>query len=207
MLLVHGTNGDVDTVNDLAQARRLDAGELGTRSIAAPDRDYRLYEGDSIVLRGAPLRLPDGRRIENGTTMRLVGVDESVDRVTVRFTRASAAEELATLDLAPMRHADTSLRRPALRLAYAMHPNPAQGATVARTATLGHAIADRNSVYVADTRARYGHTVHLAREDFGSDGTDADRLARYASALSELRAQRASISYRRDEARRLSRSR
>lgn len=86
-------------------------------------------------------------------------------------------------------------RTPALRLAYAMHPNPAQGATVARTATLGHPIADRNAVYVADTRARYGHTVHLAREDLGIDGTDADRLDRYAAAISESHARSSSLAY------------
>lgn len=73
-----------------------------------------------------------------------------------------------------------------------MHPNPAQGATVDRTATLGDPIADRNATYVADTRARYGHTVHLAREDLGTDGTDADRLERYATAISESRARSAS---------------
>lgn len=55
MLLVHGTNDDVDTVNELAQIRRLEAGELGTAHVRAPDRDYHLHEGDAIVLRGAPL--------------------------------------------------------------------------------------------------------------------------------------------------------
>lgn len=44
MLLVHGTNGDVDTVNLLAQGDRLAAGELGPRSIRAPDREYDLHE-------------------------------------------------------------------------------------------------------------------------------------------------------------------
>jgi hypothetical protein len=204
MLLVHGTNGDVDTVNLLAQTRRLDAGELGAGSVAAPDRDYRLYEGDCIVPRGAPLRLSHGNRIENGTAMRVVGVEESADRIAVRFERADATEALATLDLAPLRQADASLRRPALRLAYAMHPNPAQGATVARTATLGQAIADRNAVYVADTRARYGHTVHLAREDFGTQGTDGERLMQYAATISDSRVRRASIGYARSEGRRLS---
>jgi ATP-dependent exoDNAse (exonuclease V) alpha subunit len=74
-----------------------------------------------------------------------------------------------------------------------MHPNPAQGATVDRTAALSHPIADRNATYVADTRARYGHTIHLAREDLGTDGTDADRLERYAATISESRARSASI--------------
>ena len=33
MLLVHGTNVDVDTVNGLARARRLAASEIGHRSV------------------------------------------------------------------------------------------------------------------------------------------------------------------------------
>jgi conjugative relaxase-like TrwC/TraI family protein len=204
MLLVHGTNGDVDTVNELAQAQRLDAGEVGPRSVVAPDRDYRLHEGDTIVLRGAPIRLESGKRIENGTMMRVTAVDEQRDRLAVKFDRPGQGEDTATLDLRPLREAPAGPRRPALRLAYAMHPNPAQGATLARTAALGHPVADRNASYVADTRARYGHTIHLSREDLGVNGTDADRLDRHAAAISESRSRSASVAYRPDPARRLS---
>jgi hypothetical protein len=77
-----------------------------------------------------------------------------------------------------------------------MHPNPAQGVTVERTATLGHAVADRNVTYVADTRAIYDHKVHLVREDLGTDGTD--RLKRYAEAISASRSHAASARYRGD---------
>jgi hypothetical protein len=59
-------NGDVDTVNVLAQHRRREAGELGPDSIQSPDRDYAIHPGDRLILRGAPLRLETGERIENG---------------------------------------------------------------------------------------------------------------------------------------------
>ena len=134
--------------------------------------------------------------------MRVTAVDDRSDRITVTFARAGARAETALVDLGPLRHPPPGLRAPALRLAYAMHPNPAQGATVDRTATLGHPVADRNAVYVADTRARYGHTVHLAREDLGTDGTDEDRLERYAAAISESRARAASIAFADDPAQR-----
>jgi hypothetical protein len=196
MLLVHGTNGDVDTVNVLAQHRRRDGGELGDQAVPAPDRDYQLHVGDRLVLRGAPLRLPTGTRIENGTTMDVLAVDARSDQLTVRLPDGNKP----TIDLKPLRHAHGD-RRPALRLAYAMHPSPAQGATVARTAALGHPVADRNATYVADTRARYGHKVHLAREDLGTDGTDEDRLARYAETISASRSRDASTRYRREQRR------
>jgi conjugative relaxase-like TrwC/TraI family protein len=197
MLLVHGTNGDVDTANLLAQRARYQAGELSADSVPAPDRDYQLHAGDLIVLRGAPLLLIGGDRIENGTGMRITCVNPRRDQIQVALTPAHArAPVCATIDLTPLRQTWPGLRQPALRLAYAMHPNPAQGATVDRTAALGHPIADRNATYVADTRARYGHTIHLAREDLGTDGTDADRLDRYAQSISDSRSRAASIRYR-----------
>lgn len=134
--------------------------------------------------------------------MRITEVDERHDRISVSFSRAGAHTETATIDVAFLR-APPGVRQPALRLAYAMHPNPALGATVDRTATLGHPIADRNAVYVADTRARFGHTVHLAREDLSTEGTDADRLEHYAATISDSRSRRAGISYDVDRHRRL----
>ena len=108
-----------------------------------------------------------------------------------------AGRRTAQLDLAPLRRDLPGIRRPAIRLAYAQHPNPAQGATVERTATHGHPVADRKAVYVADTRAKHDHAVHLAREDLGLDDTDEDRLARYAEHISATRSGDASVRYRR----------
>ena len=195
VLIVHGTNGDVDTVNVLAQRRRLEAGELADARVRAPDHDYDIHGNDVIVLRGAPLRLPGGGRIENGTTMTVAGVDPGTQTISVRFSTGAGAQCTANIDVASMRTTEAE-RRPSLRLAYAMHPNPAQGATVDRTAALAHPIADRNATYVGDTRARFGHTVYLAREDLGTEGTDEDRVARYSEAISSSRSRAASIRYR-----------
>ena len=60
-------------------------------------------------------------------------------------------------------------RAAAVRLNYAMHSFPAQGATVHGTATLaGHWSQAKQETYVGDTRAIYRHTVHVAREDLGT---------------------------------------
>lgn len=68
-----------------------------------------------------------------------------------------------------------------------------------RTATLGHPAADRKAVYVADTRAKHQHVIHLIREDLGFDGTDDDRLTRYADTISSGARREASLKYpRRD---------
>ena len=41
-LIVHGPNSDIDLVNELAQQKRLDAGELSVHAVPAVDRDYLL---------------------------------------------------------------------------------------------------------------------------------------------------------------------
>ena len=75
-----------------------------------------------------------------------------------------------------------------------MHSFPAQGATVRGTATLaGHWSQAKQETYVGDTRAIYRHTVHLARDDLGTDGTDEDRIGRYAQRISDNRQRHASI--------------
>ncbi len=46
---------------------------------------------------------------------------------------------------------------------------------------------------MSDTRAIYRHTVHVARDDLGVDGTDEDRIARYARRIADNRRRLASI--------------
>ena len=106
-----------------------------------------------------------------------------------------AEPRLVEIDQARLRaeHA-AGKRAAAVRLAYAMHSFPAQGATVQGTATLaGHWSQAKRETYVGDTRAIYRHTVHVAREDLGVDGTDEDRIARYAQRIAENRQRLASI--------------
>jgi conjugative relaxase-like TrwC/TraI family protein len=200
-LIVHGPNSDVDLVNELAQRKRLDAGELGDQAIQAVDRDYLLRPGDLVALRNAAYTFdaqPGTRRpsrIENGQVAIVESVDPERDTLTVLLHEPGAEPRLVEIDQARLRadHA-AGKRSAAVRLNYALHSFPAQGATVHGTATLaGHWSQAKQETYVADTRAVYRHSVHVAREDLGTDGTDQDRIGRYAQRISESRQRHASV--------------
>ena len=199
--IVHGPNSDVDLVNELAQQKRLDGGELGERSIPAVDRDYLLRPGDIVAVRNASYTFhaqpgqPRPKRIENGQTAIVESVDLKRDTLTLLLHEPGAEPRLVEIDQARLRaeHA-AGHRAAAVRLNYALHSFPAQGATVHGTATLaGHWSQAKQETYVADTRAIYRHTVHVAREDLGTDGTDEDRISRYAQRMSESRQRHASV--------------
>jgi hypothetical protein len=200
-LIVHGPNSDVDLVNELAQQKRHEAGELGQQAIRAVDRDYLLRPGDVVAVRNAAYTFPaqPGRprpkRIENGQTAIVESVDPERDTLTLTLREPGAEPRLVEIDHAQLRaqHA-AGKRATAIRLNYAMHTFPAQGATVRGTATLaGHWSQAKQETYVGDTRAIYRHTVHVARENLGTDGTDEDRINRYAQRISETRQRHASI--------------
>jgi conjugative relaxase-like TrwC/TraI family protein len=200
-LIVHGPNSDVDLVNELAQQKRLDAGELGEQAVPAVDRDYQLRPGDLVAIRNAAYTFPprpDGprpKRVENGQIAVIDAVDPENDTVRLLVREPGAEPRLVQINQARLRaeHA-AGKRAAAVRLAYAMHSFPAQGATVQGTATLaGHWSQAKRETYVGDTRAIYRHTVHISREDLGIDGTDEDRIARYAQRIAENRQRLASI--------------
>jgi conjugative relaxase-like TrwC/TraI family protein len=202
MLIVHGPNSDVDLVNKLAQRKRLEARELGEQAVSAVDRDYELRPGDLVAVRNAAYTFPpclDGpppKRVENGQIALIDAVDPEKDTVRLLVREPGTAPRLVEIDQARLRteHA-AGQRTAAVRLAYAMHSFPAQGATVQGTATLaGHWSQAKRETYVGDTRAIYRHTVHVAREDLGVSGTDEDRVARYARRIAANRQRLASIS-------------
>ncbi len=201
MLIVHGPNSDVDLVNELAQQRRLEAGELGEHAVPAVDRNYLLRPGDLVAIRDAAYTFaprsdgPRPKRVENGQIAVIDAVNAEKDTVRLLVREPGAEPRLVEIDQARLRaeHA-AGKRTAAVRLAYAMHSFPAQGATVQGTATLaGHWSQAKRETYVGDTRAVYRHTVHIAREDLGVDGTDEDRIARYAQRIAENRQRLASI--------------
>ena len=200
-LIVHGPNSDVDLVNELAQRTRLDAGELGQHAVRAVDRDYPLRPGDVVAIRNAAYTVqaqpgePRPERVENGQTAIVKSVDPERDTLTLLLREPGAQPRLVEIDQAWLRkeHA-CGKRAAAVRLNYALHSFPAQGATVQGTATLaGHWSQAKQETYVGDTRAIYRHSVHIAREDLGTDGTDEDRIGRYAQRISENRQRQASI--------------
>jgi conjugative relaxase-like TrwC/TraI family protein len=210
-LIVHGPNSDVDLVNELAQSRRFEAGELGQQTVSAVDRDYLLRPGDLVAIRNAAYTfppLPDGprpKRVENGQTATVESVNPERDSLTLLLHEPGAEPRLVQIDQARLRaqHA-AGKRAAAVRLNYALHSFPAQGATVHSTATLaGHWSQAKQATYVGDTRAIYRHSVYVAREDLGTDGTDEDRIDRYAQRISANRQRHASIRRALDRSQRL----
>ena len=138
---------------------------------------------------------PRPERVENGQTAIVKSVDPERDTLTLLLREPGAQPRLVEIDQAWLRkeHA-CGKRAAAVRLNYALHSFPAQGATVQGTATLaGHWSQAKQETYVGDTRAIYRHSVHIAREDLGTDGTDEDRIGRYAQRISENRQRQASI--------------
>jgi hypothetical protein len=145
-LIVHGPNTDVDLVNELAQPQRRDAGELGQEAIRAVDREYFLRPGDVVAVRNAAYTFPAQagsprpNRVENGQTAIIQSVAPERDTITLRLHEPGVEPRLVQIDQAWLRaeHA-AGKRAAAVRLNYAMHSFPAQGATVHGTATLaGH---------------------------------------------------------------------
>ena len=200
-LIVHGPNSDVDLVNELAQQKRFVHAELGDRAVRAVDRDYLLRPGDVVAVRNAAYTFDAeaGRvrpkRVENGQVAVVGSVDPERDTLTLMLREPGAASRLVEIDQRRLRaqHA-AGERAAAVRLNYALHSFPAQGATVRGTATLaGHWSQAKQETYVGDTRAIYRHSVHVAREDLGLDGTDEDRVVRYAQRISANRQRQASI--------------
>jgi conjugative relaxase-like TrwC/TraI family protein len=200
-LIVHGPNQDVDLVNELAQHKRLEAGELGAPAVQAVDRDYLLRPGDLVAVRNAAYTFPaePGRprpkRLENGQAAIVQSVDPRRDTLTLLVCEPGTPPRVVEIDQARLRaeHAAGKCAA-AVRLNYALHSFPAQGATLQGTATLaGHWSQAKQETYVGDTRAVYRHSVHLARDDLGLAGTDEDRIGRYAQRISQNRKRQASI--------------
>jgi hypothetical protein len=200
LLVVHTTNQDVDTVNALAQAKRLAAGELGAYAARAPDRDYDLREGDRVIFRTAPYRPDDRaeRRVENGTRGTIERIDPQTRRAWVAVEESEHGPRTVQVDLE---------RCAALRLDYASHVYPAQGDTRARTAELtGGPAVGRESAYVGASRLRERHDLYTSREALGTNGTDHDRWQRLAERMDRSRAEPPSIAYAEQPARRIATS-
>jgi hypothetical protein len=148
---------------------------------------------------------PRPNRIENGQVAIVESVDPERDTLTVLLHEPGAEPRLVEIDQATLRADHVAGKRSAaVRLNYALHSFPAQGATVHATATLaGHWSQAKQETYVADTRAVYRHSVHVAREDLGTDGTDEDRIGRYAQRISESRQRHATVRWALDPTLRL----
>lgn len=189
LMVVHTSNRDVDTANMLAQAKRIEAGELGRASVRAPDRDYTLHTGDRVMFRTAPYKLDErgAPRVENGTRGTITKVDVMRNAVTVALEESGREPRTVRVELG---------RCAALRLDYASHVYPAQGDTRSRTAELtGGAGTNREAAYVGGSRLRDRHDLYTSREALGTDGTDHDRWHRLAQQMDTSQRQAPSIDH------------
>jgi len=180
VMICDASNSELDRLNAMAQDRRLTAGELGEGRVDLPGRPYGLHAGDEVLLTGA-LYEPGRERVENGTR--------------ARVTRAHGRRiGLRTVEPQPREVGVDTRRFSEMRLAYAQHVYKAQGATVDRALVLtGGWQTDRESAYVALTRARERTDLYVSREDLGEDGMDDGAIQRLSERIAISRAQQASI--------------
>jgi len=180
VMIGDASNSELDRLNAMAQDRRLNAEELGEERAELPGRPYGLHAGDEVLLTGA-LYEPGRERVENGT------------RAQVTHARGRKVA-LRTEEPEPREVKVDTRRFSEVRLAYAQHVYKAQGATVDRALVLtGGWQADRESAYVAVTRARQRTDLYVSREDLGEDGMDDGAIQRLSERIAVSRAQQASI--------------
>jgi len=177
------STSEIDRMNARAQHLRGERGELGEREMDLPDVAYRLREGDRVAF--VSQHHPDGeRRIENGTRGDVQNIDPERHQVKIR-TDSGREVMVEGEDLSR------------LRLSYAQHLYRQQGATVDRAVVVtGGWQTSQEGAYVQASRARNGTDWHIAREDLGTEGKDADRVNRLASLMRASRGQVASIAYK-----------
>ncbi len=170
-------------MNARAQHLRAERGELGEQELDLPDVAYGLREGDRVAF--ISQHRPEGeRRIENGTRGDIDDIDPEQRRVGIR-TDSGRQVTVEGEDLS------------SLRLSYAQHLYRQQGATVDRAVVVtGGWQTSQEGAYVQASRAREGTDWHVAREDLGTEGHDAERVSRLASLMRASRGQVASLAYK-----------
>jgi conjugative relaxase-like TrwC/TraI family protein len=151
LVLTEAGNEQVDELNAQLQAIRFDAGELGPDRLEVPGRPYVLRRSDLVVVRAQFEHAGVGvvRNGERGTVAAVEG-----GRALLDF----GAGRRALLDADGIREAD-------VRLAYAQHSNPAQGATTGHAIDLFGAVSTRRGQYVALTRGRQTHWLVTSYDD------------------------------------------
>lgn len=182
VMLTDASNHELDQLNKQAQQKRLDARELGAQNVELPGRPYGLRFGDEVIFT-AQHRVPGEQRVENGTRGQILAARERDSNVVIRT------------DEPKPRYVEVSTREfDGLRLAYAQHVYKAQGLTTDRSLVLtGGWQTDRETSYVALTRARERTDVYTSREDLGHAGIDTDTIGRLAERANQSNAQQASI--------------
>ena len=182
-LMSDASTGEIDRMNARAQHLRAERGELGEQEVQLPDVAYGVREGDRVAFI-AQHRPEDGRRVENGTRGEVLAVDPDEQRIRVltdgqRQVTLSGEQELCSV-----------------RLSYAQHLYRQQGATVQRAVVVtGGWQTSQEGAYVEASRAREGTDWHVAREDLGTEGVDAERVGRLAQLMRASRGQIPSVAF------------
>jgi len=186
LMLTDASNAELDQINKLAQEHRAQAGELGQHQAPVPGRPYALRAGDQVILTGQ-LRPAGQERVENGTPGEVLAVAPGSGPVSMRTGEPTPREvQFQTSEFSDV------------RLGYAQHVYKAQGTTVDRALVLtGGWQTDRESAYVAVSRARERTDIFVSREDLGEQGLDPGAITRLGERMAESHAQQPSIT--RDE--------
>ncbi|MGH2823274.1 MAG: MobF family relaxase, partial [Thermoleophilaceae bacterium] len=165
LVLCETSNEQIDELNAQLQAIRRGTGELGDARAPVPGRPYALHRDDEVVVR-AQFEHPGLGTVRNGERGTIAAVEDG--RVLVDL--GDGERRRALLDSEDIRHGD-------LRLAYAQHPNPAQGVTTGHAIDLFGALSTRRGQYVSLTRAREGHLLVTSYEELGVELTDGREAA------------------------------
>jgi ATP-dependent exoDNAse (exonuclease V) alpha subunit len=182
-LMSDASTAEIDRMNARAQHLRAERGELGESEVELPDVAYGLRESDRVAF--VAQHRPEGeRRVENGTRGEILSVDPEEQRVKV-LTDGAREVTVGGEDLE------------SLRLSYAQHLYRQQGATVDRAVVVtGGWQTSQEGAYVQASRAREGTDWHVAREDLGTEGVDAERVGRLTELMRASRAQLPSVAFR-----------
>jgi len=183
VMITDASNHELDQLNKMAQYERIQRGDLGQHEVQLPDRPYGLRAGDEVLFTEQH-PVAGERRVENGTRGEVLRANDQDQRLLIK----TQEPEPRDVEVSPRAY-------DGLRLAYAQHVYKAQGLTTDRALVLtGGWQTDRETSYVALTRAREQTDIYTSREDLGHAGIDKDALDRLADRVRESHAQQASIS-------------
>jgi conjugative relaxase-like TrwC/TraI family protein len=182
LIITDASNAERHRANTAAQTLRLaELGELAV-TVATAEGEVAFHIGDPVLFtrQYRPPGLP--RRVENGTTAEVIGVDAVAGTVRVRTHEAIPRE----LSIAMEGEA-------CLDLYYASHVVKSQGTTVRRAYIVaGGWQTHRESLYVAMSRSREGTRLFVDRESLGGE-VDSETLSEMVRRSAESRAKLAAI--------------
>jgi conjugative relaxase-like TrwC/TraI family protein len=183
VMVVDTTNEERDSINRIAQAKRLEAGEISHEALALAN-GRQIHAGDRVIFQEIHHfpDLPDApltRRVENGTVATVLSLDREAggprhlnDAERASMARASQLGEAQLLLHEPAGDRRVTVEASApLELAYARHVYKAQGMTVEVGQIATGPSTTQERLYVMTSRAREGTHIHAVQselEDLGA---------------------------------------